>query len=189
MKKIKTIFDRDWEGNRKVVDKYVIDPELFYIATATEKLDGTNVRITVRNHTPVRLEKRRNPDKLQKAKGIEYPWYVDADQYGPEDKYIWDALAHTNLSDIPDGEWSGEAVGVNIQGNPLNLTENKIIFFTLGQCPEFDNVPTDFEGLSKWLPNQKSKVGNNCGIEGIVWHCSDGSMMKIKTKDFNPDLR
>src|SRR3990167_10500026 len=112
MKKIKTIFERDWEGNRKVIDKYIdgFSPDLLIGSLATEKMDGTNVRITIRNHMVVRVEKRRNPDKLQKAKGIEEPWYIDADEFGPGDKWTYDALKNTDLSVVPDGEWSGEAV-------------------------------------------------------------------------------
>jgi hypothetical protein len=152
--------------------------------SATEKLDGMNIRITVRMNKPVRVEKRRNPDKIQKAKGITEPWYKDADEYASEDKWIFDAVKNTDFSTIPDGEWSGEAIGKNIQGNPLNLNINKIMFFTLGQAPIFENVPTDYEGLKDWLPRQESKYGNNCGIEGIVWHCKNGEMYKIKLKDF-----
>lgn len=186
MRKIKTIFDRDWEGNRKVVDKYTngFTPDILDGAVATEKLDGTNIRATIRNGECVRLEKRRNPDKIQKQKGITEPWYVDADQYSPEDKWIYDALKNTDLSKLPDGEWSGEALGKNIQGNPLNLEDNRIVFFTLNQAPVFEDVPTDFEGLKQWLPEQKSQYGNDCGIEGIVWHTADGDMFKIKVKDF-----
>jgi len=185
MKKIKTIFERDWNGNRKVIDCF-IEPlqDKLQEATATEKLDGTNVRITVRNHIVVRVEKRRNPDKIQKAKGIIDPWYIDADEYAPQDKYIFDGIKNTDFSEIPDGEWSGELVGKNIQGNPLNLDNNRIVFFTLGQAPIFENVPTTYDELKSWLPKQKSKYGNDCGIEGIVWHCKNGEMYKIKTKDF-----
>lgn len=187
MNKIPTIFERDWEGKRGVINKLVIDPEKFKNAKATEKLDGTNVRVTVRNHVAVRLEKRRNPDKIQKAKGIKDPWYVDADQYGPEDKWLYDALSTTEFKNIEDGEWSAEAVGKNIQGNPLNLTLNRLFFFSLPSVQkqlEFKNVPTTFEELKVWLPKQKSLVGMDTPIEGIVWHCKDGSMMKIKAKDF-----
>ena len=186
MKKIKTIFDRDWEGNRGVIDKFINDYGLLSLPTtkATEKIDGTNVRITVRNHTVVRAEKRRNPDKIQKHKGITEPWYVDAGEFDPQDKYIFDGINHTDLTKVPDGEWSGELVGKNIQGNPLNLINNMIVFFSLGQVPVFENVPIDYKGLKEWLPKQKSKVGYNCGIEGIVWHCEDGTMYKIKCKDF-----
>ena len=187
MKKIKTIFERDWEGTRAVVNKYIegFDPSVLSGAKATEKLDGTNVRATIRKGTCVRLEKRRNPDKIQKFKGIEEPWYTEASEGDPQDKWIFDALKNTDLSHLPDGEWSGEALGTNIQGNPLNMPTNRIVFFSLNQAPVFENVPTDYEGLKAWLPAQKSKYGNDCGIEGIVWHCENGDMYKIKVKDFS----
>jgi hypothetical protein len=181
MRKIKTIFER---VDGKVIDSYTVPefPHRFDMI-ATEKLDGMNVRATIRGATCVRLEKRRNPDKIQKHKGIIEPWYTDTSE-SAEDKWLLDALKHTDLSKLPDGEWSGEALGPNIQGNPLNLENNRIVFFTLHQAPIFENVPQDFAGLKEWLPNQNSKYGNNCGIEGIVWHCSDGEMYKIKTRDF-----
>jgi hypothetical protein len=90
MEKIKTIFERDWDGKRGVTNKPIVTD--FSGAVATEKLDGTNVRVTVRAHTAVRLEKRRNPDKIQKHKGINEPWYVDASPFEAEDKWIYDAL-------------------------------------------------------------------------------------------------
>lgn len=181
MRKIKTIFER---VDGKVID-CLVEPLLDKIKTAkaTEKLDGMNVRATIRSGTCVRLEKRRNPDKIQKHKGIIEPWYVDTSE-SAEDKWLLDALKNTDLSNLPDGEWSGEALGTNIQGNPLNLPNNRIVFFTLNQAPVFENVPTSYEELKVWLPAQKSKYGNDCGIEGIVWHCENGEMYKIKTKDF-----
>lgn len=188
MRKIPTIFKRDVNNNGQIVPEYVVDTEMFIDAVATEKLDGMNVRVTVRSGTAVRLEKRRNPDKIQKHKGIIEPWYVDASS-SAEDKWLNDALKNTDMSNVPDGEWSGEAIGSNIQGNPLNLPTNRIVFFSLNQAPVFENVPITFEELKEWLPKQKSKYGNDCGIEGIVWHCADGNMMKIKTKDFLPDSR
>lgn len=188
MQKIPTIFERNWEGDKTVIDKLVVDFD-FSNAIATEKIDGMNIRATLRMGTCVRLEKRRNPDKMQKAKGIVDPWYIDADEYGPGDKWLFDALKNTVTKDLPDGEWSGEAVGKDIQGNPLKLEKNKIIFFSLGQCPVFENVPTTWRELKEWLPAKKSKIGNDCGIEGIVWHGKNGQMCKIKTKDFIPDKR
>lgn len=188
MKKIKTIFERDWEGNKKVVPIPSAGVSLEVLALdrtvrATEKLDGTNIRVTVRSNTVVRVEKRRNPDKIQKHKGITEPWYIDAPE-SAEDKWIMDAVRNTDFSAIPDGEWSGEAIGKNIQGNPLNLDKNVVVFFSLGQAPVFENVPTTYDELKVWLPAQKSKFGNDCGIEGIVWHCANGDMYKIKVKDF-----
>ncbi len=182
MEKIKTIFERDWEGNQGVVDIPIVTD--FADAVATEKLDGTNIRATIRGGVCVRLEKRRNPDKIQKHKGIKEPWYVDASSYEQTDKWIYDALANTDLSQLPDGEWSGEAIGPNVQGNPLNLETNRIVFFTLGQAPIFEDCPTTYEELKTWLPAQKSKYGNNAPIEGIVWHKDGKPFGKIKVKDF-----
>lgn len=193
MHKIKTLFERNWEGDGTITKEYAEDFDIGDIlsvnSVATEKLDGTNVRATIRNGICVRLEKRRNPDKIQKHKGIIEPWYVDGSEFDSQDKWIYAALKNTDLSQLPDGEWSGEALGPNIQGNPLNLETNRIVFFTLGQAPVFENVPFSFEELKEWLPVQKSKYGVDCGIEGIVWHCPNGKMYKIKTKDFKPDTR
>jgi len=182
MKKIRTIFERI---DRKIINKIAdgVNLESLKNSKATEKLDGMNVRVTVRSGECVRLEKRRNPSKIQKTKGIIEPWYVDT-CISTEDKWLNESIANTDLSKIPDGEWSGEAIGKNIQGNPLNLENNRIVFFTLNQAPIFENVPTAFEELKAWLPSQKSKYGNNCQIEGIVWHCENGDMFKIKLKDF-----
>jgi len=188
MNKIQTIFERDWNGDRTVIDELAVNFD-FLNAVATEKLDGMNVRLTVRNHMLVRLEKRRNPSKIEKAKGIEDPWYVDADEYGPEDKYLYDAAKNTDLSDIADGEWSGEALGPNIQGNTLNLVSHRVVLFSCGKAPVLFNVPTDYEGLKKYLQSEGSTYGNDAPLEGIVWHGKDGSMVKIKTKDFSKDAR
>lgn len=188
MKKILTIFDRDWDGDKTVVDKLCVDFD-FASATATEKLDGMNVRLTVRNRTLVRVEKRRNPDKAQKHAGIQDPWYVDADEYAKEDAYLYEASLNTDLSDIPDGEWSGEALGPKIQGNPLNLESHRVVLFSCGKAPVLSDVPTSYGDLRDWLKQAKSIYGNDCGIEGIVWHGKDGSMVKIKTKDFEKDER
>lgn len=184
MEKIPTIFKRDWDGNRAVVNEYAQEFD-FSNAIATEKLDGMNVRVTIRNGGPVRLEKRRNPNKEQKKDGIIDPWYVDADPNSSEDKYLFVALLNTNFKHIPDGEWSGEAIGPKIQGNPLDMENNCIYLFSLMKVPFFLDCPNTFDELKEWLPKQESFiVTNHRKIEGIVWHWPDGKMAKIKTNDF-----
>lgn len=188
MKKIATIFDRDRNGNKGVIDKWSDDliPHYLQYVTATEKVDGTNVRLTVRNHTLVRLEKRCNPSKIQKNQGIADPWYVDAIEGDAQDKYIWEAARNTNISSVFDGEWSAEALGPKIQGNPLNLEKHICCIFSDGGAPVFEDVPTAYNELKEWLLNADSKFGAG-KIEGIVWHCNstfDRQMFKIKTKDF-----
>ena len=70
MQKIPTIFVRG-EGGRITEEKH---PDCGWVfdgdGVATEKLDGTNVRLTVRAGYIVRLEKRRNPTKAHTNKPI-----------------------------------------------------------------------------------------------------------------------
>ncbi len=188
MEKILTIFDRDWQGQKGVINEYIVEPGVLAATLATEKVDGTNVRLTVRNHTLVRLEKRRNPDKVQKAKGITEPWYVDADEFSTGDKWIFDAARNLDLTDIEDGEWSGEAFGKNIQGNPLQWEQNHIFLFS--HMPTLlkhtlPDAPIAFEELKAWLPRQKSTFNAERGIEGLVWWQDGQPIGKIKLKDFS----
>lgn len=181
MNKISTIFKRDEQTKRvtPILDSWA-EGFNFSEAIATEKIDGTNVRLTVRNHILVRLEKRRNPTKIEKYKGIVEPWYVDAYETEANDKYMWESAKNTDLSFLEDGEWSAEAVGPKIQGNPLNLTAHRVFFFThpdVEKQLQFENVPTTYEELKIWMPQQKSHVGINSGIEGIVWHHPNGRMV------------
>ena len=130
------------------------------------------------------MEKRRNPSKVEKQKGITDPWYIDADPYDPQDKHIFLSVGNRNYEGIPDGEWSAEALGGKIQGNPLDLAVPTVCIFSCGEAPVFKDVPVDYEGLKEWLPKQKSNYGRG-QIEGIVWHWEkSGEMFKIKLKDF-----
>jgi len=83
MEKIPTLFERDESfkvvNRPKVECSWVFDGE----GVGTEKLDGTNIRLTVRSGQLVRVEKRRNPSKVHKQQGIvpfnlDVPSYVDA---------------------------------------------------------------------------------------------------------------
>ena len=186
MKKISTIFDRNWESNRKVNSKLIVDFN-FAEAIATEKLDGMNIRLTIRSGTVVRVEKRRNPNKLQKQAGISEPWYVDANEQDSQDKWIFDAVKNTDLSGVIDGEWPAEAIGKNIQGNPLNLDHNQVFLFSLPDWRAkitLPDAPVRFDEIMEYLAEQKSLIGNDSLMEGIVWHHPNGKMVKIKRKDF-----
>ena len=197
MKKIPTLFERGADGFVTPVFAEVFD---FSTATPTEKLDGTNVRLTVRAGTLARLEKRRNPTQKQKADGIIEPWYMDASGNDPADQFIWAAARNTDLTGVPDGEWSGEAVGPKIQGNPLHLPTLRVALFSLESerelltLPDAPSPPT-FDNLRDWLPCAESRYSRRFSsasgvrIEGIVWHWSDGRMVKIKTTDFARSAR
>jgi hypothetical protein len=183
MEKIPTIFDRG--ADFRVVDsvrqgcEWVFNGE----GSATEKLDGTNVRLTIRAGNCVRLEKRRNPTAIQKKNGIIDGWYVDADEFGKEDKWIYEAMKKTDVSTWPDGEHSCEALGPNIQGNVLGLTDHLCVPFNL-EIPKFDEFPRTFEEIRDLLRVLESKYSPSHLAEGVVFHHPDGRRAKIKRKDF-----
>jgi hypothetical protein len=183
MEKIPTLFERD--DHFRVVDRpraecaWVFDGE----GTGTEKLDGTNVRLTVRSGRVVRVEKRRNPSRAQKQQGIIDGWYADTDDYSAEDKWILTAARNTDVSGWPDGEHSCEALGPHIQGNPLGLTEQRCLPFNL-QAPVYHAVPRGYAGLRDFLARLESSFAPGHLAEGIVFHHPDGRRAKIKRKDF-----
>jgi len=183
MEKIPTLFERD--DRFRVVDRpraecaWVFDGE----GTPTEKLDGTNIRLTVRAGQVVRVEKRRNPSKAQKQQGMVDGWYVDTDEHGAEDKWILAAAGNTDVSGWPDGEHACEALGPRVQGNPLELREHLCVPFNL-QVPVFDHVPRGYDELREYLASLDSKYAPGHPAEGIVFHHPDGRRAKIKRKDF-----
>jgi hypothetical protein len=183
MEKIPTIFDRG--DGFKVTNAPRKGCEWVFAGegAATEKVDGTNVRITVRNGKVVRVEKRRNPSKLQKSQGIMDGWYVDADEFAKEDQWIYASVKGTDVSGWPDGEHSAEAVGPHVQGNPLGLEKEICVPFNL-EIPVFDGVPRTYEGLRDFLKGADSKFSPGHPAEGIVFHHPDGRRAKIKAKDF-----
>lgn len=183
MEKILTIFERgsDFKVLNKIREEcqWVFDGE----GTATEKLDGTNVRMTIRAGQCVRLEKRRNPTKTQKQQGIKDGWYVDGDESSQEDKWIYEAMRQTDVSQWPDGEHSTEALGPKIQGNPLGLEKHVCVPFNL-EIPAYEELERTFDGLKLALASLESRFSASHLAEGIVFHHPDGRRAKIKRKDF-----
>lgn len=183
MEKIPTLFDRD--DSFKVIDK--VRDECSWVTAGegvpTEKLDGTNIRLTVRSGVIVRVEKRRNPSKAQKAQGIKDGWYMDANEESKEDKWIFEAVKNTNVSEWADDEHCCEALGPKIQGNPLGLSEHKCVPFNFA-APDYNEVPRTFTGLRDYLAEIESKYCPGHLAEGIVFHHPDGRRAKIKRKDF-----
>ena len=183
MEKIPTIFERD--ERFKVMPK--IKPGCEWVfegqGKPTEKLDGMNVRLTVRGGLLVRVEKRRNPNPKQKALGIKDGWYVDADEFAPDDKWVYEAARGTDTTKWPDGEHSCEALGPNIQGNPLGLERHLCVPFNM-EIPVFDQFPRTYDGVREFLMAAQSRFAPGHLTEGIVFHHPDGRRAKIKRKDF-----
>ena len=193
MQKIPTMFTRLHDG--KIVNeiapgcRWVFSGEGF----ATEKLDGTNVRLTVRANEIIRVEKRRNPTAQQRQKfaqrGVRViePWYVDANPDEPADKHIFAAVEGTDVSGIEDGEYCAEAIGPKLQGNPLELPSARCFMFSVQLILTgiiYPNVPRDFNSLREWFEIADSIYSPGHKPEGIVFYNSDGRLAKIKAKDF-----
>jgi len=183
VEKIPTIFERG--DGFKVVNQPRSGCEWVFAGEgrATEKLDGTNVRLTIRCGNVVRVEKRRNPTKLQKQRGIVDGWYVEADEFSKDDKWIFESVKGTNVTGWPDGEHSAEAIGPNIQGNVLGLVKNVCVPFNL-EIPVYESVPRAFDALKALLETMESRFSPGHLAEGIVFHHPDGRRAKIKRKDF-----
>uniref|UniRef100_A0A1A8SMT5 RNA ligase 1 n=1 Tax=Nothobranchius rachovii TaxID=451742 RepID=A0A1A8SMT5_9TELE len=70
-----------------------------------------------------------------------------------------------------------ELVGTSVNGNPYGLGSKKQPIHCLvphGSIPVTNPPPVDFQQLCSWF--QESPAGR---VEGIVWHCKDGTLVKV----------
>jgi hypothetical protein len=178
MKKIPSIFVRDWKGDKsRVTDE--CNPETLWVfngeGVATRKYDGTAVlvedgvlycRYDAKNGKtpPEGFRPAQEPD----IETGHWPGWVPA---GSNPQYKWQIAYHiAHLSE--NGTY--EACGPHFQSNPENLERD--LFIPHG-CTRFeDDVPRTFNELVEWFKGRD--------IEGIVWHHPDGRMAKIKKSDF-----
>lgn len=178
MKKIPTIFERDWNGDRgRVLDKPHPDCAWVFAGegVATKKMDGTACMIR-----DAKLYKRRELKPTDNApEGMEI---VGKDPEtgkivgwmpvggGPEDRWHREAFFYADV--WLDGTY--ELVGPKIQGNPEGAAQHMLASHSLAR--KYPEAPRTFEGLKDWLAR--------LDIEGLVFHHPDGRMAKIKKRDF-----
>jgi len=175
MKKIPSVFMRDYEGNRQVYDEVVPGSEwvLAGEGVATEKYDGTSCMIR-----DGKLYKRYDckkgripPENFEPCEPTRneytrhWPGWIPVGD-GPEDKWH----RHAEFKTV-DGTY--ELIGAKVQGNPYDMDTHRLIKHGI---IEIKNCPVTFESIRQYLENHK--------IEGIVWHHPDGRMAKLKRKDF-----
>lgn len=203
MKKIPTLFKRDFTKNGQIYDEYAdgTDWVLRGEGVATRKYDGTSALIRDGKMykryeykdgktPPIDFEEADYDETTGKHVGwVQVGW-------GSEDKWHREAIGgDPDKSNIHDGYF--ELVGPKVQSNPEHYDHHQLVQFG-GERPvnslvprveTLHSVPTGFEELSQFLEDKD--------IEGIVWHHPDGRMVKIKKKDFglrrvqtpNPDRR
>lgn len=177
MKKIPTIFERDWEGDRsRVLDKPHPDCAWVFAGegVATKKMDGTACMVR-----GGKLYKRRELKPTDNApEGMELlgkdaetgkivGWMPVGD--GPEDRWHREAFASETY---PDGTY--ELLGPKIQGNPEGAAVHLLASHAMAL--KYPDAPRTFAGLNLWLAARD--------IEGLVFHHPDGRMAKIKKRDF-----
>lgn len=174
MKKIPTLFVRDFAGDPRLVTRevnpacqWVIDGE----GMPTRKFDGTCAMVRAGKlykrreikpgqEIPADFELVGTDDETGKSVG----WVPVGD--GPEDRWFREAAK-------PEQDGTYELVGPKVQGDPEMSFIHQFVphgIWALWDCP------STFDDLRDWLAMQD--------IEGVVWHHTDGRMAKIKKRDF-----
>lgn len=184
MKKIISLFQRNYDGDRLVRDEVVPGAEwvLAGEGRATEKIDGTCCMVkdgqmfkrydAKKGKTPPRdWFPAQDPDPVTGH----WPGWVPVG-LGPEDQHHRAGYASTADKQghvtVADGTY--ELIGPKVQGNPYGRANHSLELHGDIGLPD---VPRDFAGIRDYLTKFDY-------IEGIVWHHPDGRMVKIKRKDF-----
>lgn len=178
MEKIKSLFQRNYEGDRLVTPEIVPGSEwvLNGEGVATRKWDGTAcmVKDGVLYKRYDAKKGKTPPDGFIPAQEPDevtghWPGWVKVGE-GKEDKWFWDAKNLLHVLNLPNATY--ELVGSKINGDPEKLGFHTLI----AHGKEILNAPRTYEELKEWFKDKD--------IEGIVWHHPDGRMVKIKKRDF-----
>lgn len=185
MKKIRTLFKRDFTNNGMIIPEYSAGTEwvLAGEGVATRKYDGTSVLIRdgkMLKRYELRPGKVAPPDfeevDRDATTGKAVGWVQVG--WGSEDKWFREAIAGGNPDKVPVGQYPDgnyELLGPKVQGNPEHA-ENHYLHDFMRKAEEYPDAPVGFEELKDWLADKD--------IEGLVWHHPDGHMVKIKKKDY-----
>lgn len=185
MVKIISLFKRDYEGTRLVYDELV--PGAEWVANGegrpTRKWDGTACMIRDGGLLYKRYDAKHGktpPEGFVPAIPEPDPntghwpgWLAVGD--GPEDKWFREAWAagcdYYEAPFMPGQTY--ELCGPKVQGDPEGFGHHVLIPHGM---ENLDGCPREFSAFKAYF--------ERVNIEGIVWHHSDGRMVKIKTKDF-----
>ena len=181
MKKIISLFQRNYDGDRLVRDEVVPRAEwvLAGEGVATRKFDGTCCMIqggvlfkrydAKHGKTPPHgFIPAQEPDPVTGH----WPGWVEVGN-GNEDRWYREAVGKSwPKCDAPDGTY--ELLGPKVQGNPER--EKVHVLVPHGDYP-MPEAPRTYAALKEYLRDRD--------IEGIVWHHPDGRMVKIKKRDFH----
>lgn len=184
MKKIPTLFERTFEGNKVVgiTDKvregmeWVLNDE----GTATVKWDGACCAI-INGELYKRFDAkpgRKIPEGAMPCCDPDpitghWPHWVKCDPDNPADKWFFAADPQGIVRGRhPEGIKTYEAIGKHFNGNPYKLTED----FLVQHGVDVIKVERTFKGIREYLRTQN--------LEGIVFWKDGEPQCKIKKTDF-----
>ena len=185
MKKIPTLFEREFKNHKVVVIHPKVTPGLEYVledesVIATIKFDGSCCAIINGE-----LYKRYDAKKGRKApEGAipccdpdpitgHHPHWVKCDINNPADKWFIKAYDNSWMSKR-DGTY--EAIGPHFNGNPYSLKDDILIEHGFFWVPYSDLSKLSFETIKKYLESHD--------VEGIVFWKDKKPVCKIKRTDF-----
>lgn len=181
MKKIPTIFERDWNGDRsRVVDE--VNPDAQWVfdgeGIVTRKLDGTSCmfngqwwkRREVKKGMPEPKGFLLSENDLTTGKRV---GWMPVNE-GPEDRYHREAIKR--CGDVLN-HGTYELIGPKIQGNKHGVESHGMISHL--STGSVEGVERTSEGIRAAL--------EACDVEGFVFQHEDGRMAKIKRRDFGLD--
>ena len=186
MKKMPTLFQREFDHHRVVNINPVAPPELQWVldgeGIATEKVDGACCAIingTFYNRYDAKKDKR-GMMKLPPEGAIpcdvpdpvtgHWPHWVKVEESDPADRWFVDAYkrAAEKAGTLADGTY--EAIGPHFQSNPYHLAEDVLVRHG---AIEIDLPDRSFEGIRDYLERH--------AIEGIVFW-KDGTKTVVKAQ-------
>jgi len=182
MKKIPSLFERDWNGDRsRVLNK--VTPGCEWVmeghGVPTRKWDGTCCKVEAGLlHKRYDAKQGKTPPEgfvpAQEPDPItgHWPGWLPVRDV-PEDRWFREAWNSLKSGTLKDGTY--ELVGPKINGNPEGYDQHTLILHGWQPFYRFPTPPT-FETVRDFL---EANV-----IEGIVWHNLDGRMAKAKRIDF-----
>jgi hypothetical protein len=182
VKKIISLFQRNYDGDRLVRDEIVPGAEWVIAGDgiATRKFDGTCCAV-IDGKLYKRYDAKRGKTPPEGFIAAQEPdpvtghwpgWLLVGD--GNEDRWHREAWVNTGdaSTGLPDGTY--ELCGPKVQGNPEGYAHHVLVPHGREVIPA---VPRTYADLRDWF-----RIFDD--IEGIVFHHPDGRMVKIKAKDF-----
>ncbi len=184
MQKIISLFQRDYAGDRLVINEVIPGAEWVIAGEgrATVKYDGTCCM--VRNGKLFKRYEGKEgglfPADFEAATGVDpvtkkiQGWVPVGD--GPEDQWHCEGLATAReIDNLKPTDGTYELCGPKVQGNPHGFTEHHLVPHGYAYLIAF---PRTFDEIKEAF---RSETWTD---EGVVWHHPDGRMVKIKKRDF-----